>query len=168
MTSKNLAKRIYWDSRCSTLWVWGRGNFNHPCKPVTPQALDRSGQLAWLLVPKFHVPWLAFFDLDQSKWKSMSSSLATKNPLCALVCIPVCMLLICEAMCHVLKFDIKHRRCNPRFFHTFIDEDSMMTLKRWAKRANPKKREQGIMRIFRLRMKTLSWRLKDVRQKRKR
>ncbi|CAL1172308.1 unnamed protein product [Cladocopium goreaui] len=73
-----------------------------------------------------------------------------------------------HVMSHVLKHDVQARRCNPRFYHTFCDEDGMMVLKKWARRADPKHRENGIMRIARLRMKTLSWRLRHVNQKRKR
>ena len=61
---------------------------------------------------------------------------------------------------HVLQDGVLARRYNPRMHHTFIDEDSMMVLKGWAQTAHAKRRERGISRLYRLRMKSLQWRLK--------
>ena len=66
---------------------------------------------------------------------------------------------------HVWRF--KRSGQNPRFFH-FADEDQMMVLKDWARRSDSKStkrlkgREGGIMRLNRLHLKSLSWRLKKL------
>lgn len=51
---------------------------------------------------------------------------------------------------------------NPRFHHTFADEDQMRVLKGWAKRSHGKNRQRGVMQLARARYKTLRWRIKDV------
>ena len=51
---------------------------------------------------------------------------------------------------------------NPRFQHTFCDEDQMRVLKLWSKKTYGKTREKGIMRLARARFKTLAWRIPDL------
>lgn len=67
---------------------------------------------------------------------------------------------------HVLWDGVRGRRWNPRFHHTFNDEDAMRVLKTWTKGANARRRESGISRLYRLRMKSLEWRLPEVALKR--
>ena len=66
-----------------------------------------------------------------------------------------------EAYSHVC-LDVKRLRLNPRFTHTFADEDLMSQLKKWARRSNGKKRERVVSRLSRMRLRTLFWKLPEL------
>jgi len=65
----------------------------------------------------------------------------------------------------VLVDDVLGNKLNPRFVHTFADEDSMMQLKKWSKKSDGRHREDVISRLFRMRLKTLKWKLPNLKNK---
>lgn len=69
-----------------------------------------------------------------------------------------------EAFAHVLQ-DAKRLQINPRFTHTFGDEDFMSQLKKWARRGHGRRREQVISRLSRMRFKTLRWKLGELKNR---
>jgi hypothetical protein len=76
---------------------------------------------------------------------------------------------VAEAFKHAISEYVEKLKLNPRFYHTFCDDDFMSVLKSWAKRATTKKRmgrASGIMRFSRIRMKTLKWRVRDIKNRR--
>lgn len=70
-----------------------------------------------------------------------------------------------HAMVHVLVDEVRNRRLNPRYKHTFSDEDAMKVLKHWCRQAPAAFRSVGISRFSRLRMKTLEWKLDQGRRR---
>ncbi len=60
---------------------------------------------------------------------------------------------------------VKTARLNPRFFHTFTDEDPMSNLKKWSRKSDGRLREFDVSRLFRMRLKTLKWRLAHINSK---
>ena len=65
-----------------------------------------------------------------------------------------------HAFSHVLVDEVRNKHLNPRYKHTFGDEDAMKVLKNWTRAAPATSRSDGVSRFYRLRMKTLQWRLK--------
>lgn len=133
------------------------------------------GVLAWVLTPKWHVSWfhIIFF------WWPFCSSLTCGFDL---LCFLSLGFLICwiyelpfgwdlwvfighaEAFAHVVQ-DAKRLQLNPRFTHTFGDEDFMSQLKKWARRGHGRRREQVISRLSRMRFKTLRWKLGELKNR---
>lgn len=48
---------------------------------------------------------------------------------------------------------------NPRFIHTFCDEDWMSLLKKWRRRSSY---PHQVLRLSRFHLKTLKWRFKET------
>ena len=111
------------------------------------------GALAWVLIPKWHVPSLI-------SWKICMISQSQ-----CWACLTFEPLVGAKAFAHVLH-DLPLRMENPRFTHTFTDEDGMMLLKKWAKKSDGKEREKVISRLSRMKLKTLKWRLRETQNKR--
>lgn len=119
------------------------------------------------MVPKWHDTWLVFF----RNWFN--------------ICLPQILFVLFwdvnvfttlhvqpphESFEHVLGEYVLKLRYNPRFLHTFCDESFMSVLKGWAKKAplmrKGRGRESGIMRLSRVRMKTLRWLLPQMKSRR--
>lgn len=142
----------------------------------------QSGKLAWIITPKWHVPWLLGGLFEQRFWFRTCANIMylgspdhlqnmitqRRNTITPLtIFIYVCP-RIAKAFCHVLHDLVKTARLNPRYFHTFTDEDSMSNLKKWSRKSDGRLREFDVSRLFRMRLKTLKWRLADINRTKKR
>ena len=114
------------------------------------------GILAWVLTPKWHASWyfvvLGGFNLIfvcLSQWLKLGT---------------LSDMLDCfKAFAHCLQ-EAKQLQLNPRFNHTFCDEDMMSQLKKWARQSNGRRRrrEMVVSRLSRMRLKTLRWKLPEL------
>ena len=115
--------------------------------------------LCWVFWPGYSYPngmYLA--------WISLKICMISQDSQCW-TCLTFEPLVWAKAFAHVLH-DLPLRMENPRFTHTFTDEDGMMLLKKWAKKSDGKDREKVISRLSRMKLKTLKWRLRETQNKR--
>ena len=129
--------------------------------------------LAWVLTPKWHVFWWCFKDFKSIHFSDFYMGAWFWDPSTWIYLVWLGWLKIdpgiwyilihttAEAYAHVL-LDCRRLRLNPRFTHTFADEDTMSQLKKWARRSNGKKRERVVSRLSRMRLRTLVWKLPEL------
>ncbi|CAL1127244.1 unnamed protein product [Cladocopium goreaui] len=66
-----------------------------------------------------------------------------------------------HAFLHVLR-EVKRFRKNPRFTHTYIDEDAMLWAKSTSRFSHPKKRAIWLIKCQRLRLKVMKHKMKQL------
>ena len=67
---------------------------------------------------------------------------------------------------HILETDVRALHTNPRFVHTYVDEDAMRWAKQAARRCAPSRLEWGLLRRARLRLHSMRWVLRGLKRKR--
>lgn len=125
--------------------------------------------LAWVLTPKWHVSWWRSINLSLSSltfgnfiFGILHMNLLGISFLGYLIIFLLSLIdTTAEAFSHVCV-DAKRLQLNPRFTHTFADEDQMSQLKKWARRSIGKKREMVVSRLSRMRLRTLLWKLPEL------
>ena len=104
--------------------------------------LRRRAELAWLLIPKYHVSWPGVYDLCLCNllyllchllpWGFFRDSFGHSQNKKFYGCNG-CLAKL-QVVLERFGTSVTHWGCNPRFQHTFVDEDQMMVLKGCAPR----------------------------------